>query len=61
MPLIQRAVATALKRHENLVYVGVQGLDGTDLDVTTYSKRRINSAVSEFTELARAAASALGE
>lgn len=61
MPLIQRAVATTLKRPESLVYVGVQDLDGTHLELKTYSKRQINLAVSELRDIAHAAASALSQ
>jgi hypothetical protein len=56
MPLIQRAVATTLKRPEHLVSVGVQGLDGTNLDVTAYSKRKIDASAKELIDLAKLAA-----
>lgn len=52
MPIIQRAVSQILKRPEELVSVGVQELDGSSLQATTYSKRHINAAVAELADLA---------
>jgi hypothetical protein len=51
MPLIQRAVAKALKRPENLVSVGTQLCDAGNLQTIKYSKGSIQSAIAELHDL----------
>lgn len=51
MPLIQRAVSVKYARPLREVQVGVQKLDGSDLQVRSYSTREIEAAVTEFRKI----------
>lgn len=52
MPLIQRALSETLQRSENMIDVGFQNIDGSDLQIESYSKRDIDSADERAHELA---------
>lgn len=51
MPIIQRAVASVLKRPESLVSVGVQAIDGSGLESSSFSKPEIEEARAELIDL----------
>jgi hypothetical protein len=51
MPLIQRAVALATKRPESETVVGVQNLNGSNLQTTSYSSSDIDRAETTFVNL----------
>ena len=51
MPIIQRAVASVLKRPESLVSVGVQAIDGSGLELVSFSKPEIEEARAELIDL----------
>ena len=53
MPLLQRAVASRVHRPEHEVSVGVQGLDGNDLETVVYLAPDIDEALRVARDLAR--------